>query len=246
MKTIDFSYFIERYIAGEMDEAEKQWFLKELEGNSELRHEVELRRNTDKVLMKQDVMNLRKKLNEIEHKKSAGSANTKRGLIKYAAVAAIFIIAGGIILFSTQRKISNDEILDRYYMTYEATVSTRSVNEISNSDFNLALEYYKIHDYKNAAIYFNKVIFNEPANMHSTFLNGLSNFEISNFPEAKRSFSRVIDDNNNLFIDHAQWYLSLCYIKTDEQQKAREQLEKIGKSGSIYKKNAKQILRRIK
>jgi tetratricopeptide (TPR) repeat protein len=246
MKTIDFSYFIERYIAGEMDEAERQWFLKELDGNSELKHEVELRRNTDKVLLNQDVMNLRKKLIEIEHKKVASSTIAKRGRIKYAAAVAIFVIAGGITLFSTRGKLSNDEIMDRYYKSYEATVSTRSVNEISNTDFNLALEYYKIHDYKNAAIYFNKVIDNEPTNMHSTFLNGLSNFETNNYPEAKKSFSKVVDDNNNLFIDHAQWYLSLCYIKTDEPLKAREQLEKIEKSGSIYNKNAKQILRRLK
>ena len=38
MKTIDFSYFIERYNAGEMSESEKQWFLKELEGNEKLRN----------------------------------------------------------------------------------------------------------------------------------------------------------------------------------------------------------------
>ena len=32
MKTIDFSYFIERYNAGEMSDAEKEWFQKELKG----------------------------------------------------------------------------------------------------------------------------------------------------------------------------------------------------------------------
>ncbi len=47
MKTIDFSYFIERYNAGEMDEAEKQWFRKELRDNEKLRNEVELRSKTD-------------------------------------------------------------------------------------------------------------------------------------------------------------------------------------------------------
>jgi hypothetical protein len=33
MKTIDFSYFVERYNAGEMDQNERVWFKKELEGN---------------------------------------------------------------------------------------------------------------------------------------------------------------------------------------------------------------------
>jgi hypothetical protein len=37
MKTIDFSYFIERYNAGEMSSDEEQWFNKELIGNDMLR-----------------------------------------------------------------------------------------------------------------------------------------------------------------------------------------------------------------
>jgi len=40
MKTIDFSYFIERYNTGEMDTMEKKWFIKELEGNKALQKEV--------------------------------------------------------------------------------------------------------------------------------------------------------------------------------------------------------------
>ena len=66
MKTIDFSYFIERYNAGEMDEAEKEWFRKELQKNEMLRKEVELRSRTDAVLKNHDLMKLRSKLNAIE------------------------------------------------------------------------------------------------------------------------------------------------------------------------------------
>jgi hypothetical protein len=69
MKTIDFSYFIERYNAGEMSESEKQWFLKELEGNEKLRNEVNLRKRTDEILKNQNVMSLRNKLSEIENRR---------------------------------------------------------------------------------------------------------------------------------------------------------------------------------
>ena len=66
MKTIDFSYFIERYNANEMSDTEKQWFLRELEGNEKLRNEVNLRKRTDEILSNQNVMSLRSKLSEIE------------------------------------------------------------------------------------------------------------------------------------------------------------------------------------
>jgi hypothetical protein len=71
MKTIDFSYFIERHIAGEMSDAEKQWFLKELDGNEKLRNEVNLRKRTDEILNNQNIMSLRSKLSEIEKNRSA-------------------------------------------------------------------------------------------------------------------------------------------------------------------------------
>jgi len=248
MKTIDFSYFIERYNAGEMDDAEKEWFRKELNNNEKLRKEVDLRRRTDTILKNQDVMNLRNKLNAIEKKRSVPLPARKPGRrinIRYAAAIAGVVIIGSIALLS-DRQLSSDEIIDRFYKPYEAESSLRSVELVKNQDYKLALEYYNINDYRNAAIYFEKVIENEPGNMHSTLLNGISNFEIQNYPEAEGSFSKVIDDNNNYYIDHAQWYLALCYIKTDEKLKAVDQLAIIEKSRTIYRKDAKRILRSLK
>jgi len=247
MKTIDFSYFIERYIAGEMDDAEKQWFIKELNENEKLRKEVELRRKTDAILKNQDIMNLRNKLISIEKSRESPLPSKKPGRhinIKYAAAIAGFVIIGTIALLSN-RQLGSNEILDRFYKPYEATSSLRSEEMIKNQDYKLALEYYNIHDYRNAAIYFTKVLENDPGNMHSELLNGISNFENQNYPEAKGSFSKVIADNNNYYIDHAQWYLALCYIKTEEKQKAIDQLAIIKKSRTIYRKDARKILRSL-
>lgn len=247
MKTIDFSYFIERFIAGDMDETEKKWFLKEMEGNLGLRHEVDLRMKTDKVLEKQDVLDLRRKLARIESERAGVAPAIKPRKIRYAAVIVLLlIVSGGTYYMTSRTTLTGDQIIERYYNRYEAAATTRSGMESSNTEFNLALDYYKIHDYKNAAILFSKVINNEPGDMHSTFLNGVSNFEISNYPEAKNSFSRVITDDDNLFIDHAEWYLALCYIRTGETEKAKDQLKKIIGTESIYRKEAKQVLRRLK
>ena len=248
MKTIDFSYFIERYNAGEMNDSEKEWFHKELEGNEGLRHEVDLRRRTDMVVKNQDIINLRNKLKSIEKKREENIPvkNPRKPVnMKYAAIIAGLIIIGGIAIFSN-RHLNKDEILDRYYRSYETTTTSRSDITETNPDYTLALEYYNIHDYRNAAIYFSKVLEKEPVNMHSTLMYGISNYEISNYPEAKRSFVKVIDDNNNLYMDHAHWYLALCYIKTDEQDKAMEQLAGIRRSNSIYQKDARKISRMLK
>jgi tetratricopeptide (TPR) repeat protein len=248
MKTIDFSYFIERYISGEMNEAEQNWFLKELNGNSGLREEVALRKKADMVLKKPEIIQLRNKLSEIEKNREIripSKANKKRFPISIAAAAAGLIIMGSIVFWGGKH-FTNDEIITQYYNTYEEVSVSRSLHSDAGNDYSTGIEYYNIHDFKNAAIYFSKVLSNDPNNMESTMLYGTSNFEVKNYPEAKRSFSKVIDNNNNLFIEDAKWYLALCYLQTNDMTKASDELAAIKNSKSIYRKNAGEILRKIK
>jgi tetratricopeptide (TPR) repeat protein len=249
MKTIDFSYFIERFNAGEMNEAERTWFLKELENNEKLRNEVELRNKTDMVLKRHNVIQLRNKLSEIEMKRAAKPVKNpvKRFYFRYAAVIAGFILVGSITLYYFYgRSLSTDEILNRFYKSYEVTSPSRSQQAILNSDYSTAIEYYNSHDYRSAALYFSKVLDTDPKYMESTMLHGVSNFEVKNYTDAESSFNKVIHNDDNLFIEDAQWYLALCYLRTDERVKAVDQLNAIIRSASIYKADAKRIMRRMK
>jgi tetratricopeptide (TPR) repeat protein len=249
MKTIDFSHFIERYLAGEMGEEEKGWFEKELEGNTKLSAEVELRRKTDLILKQQDIMNLRNKLSSIEKQrkevKIPAATASRAGYIKYAAVLTALIVIGSIFIFK-DRHMANDELVSKYYRGYEPPAVQRSATTTLNANFTLALEFYNTDDFANAARFFSKVIESDPKDMQSVLLYGVSNFEDKKYPEAKKSFVSVIDDNNNLFIETAQWYLAMCYIKTDENEKARGQLQLIANEGGLYAKNARKIMKSLK
>ncbi len=248
MKTIDFSYFIERYNADEMSEAEKEWFLKELDGNESLKYEIRIRKQADDVLKDQATISLRNKLSKIEEQRRTVVPEKKpgnRAYYKYAAVLAIFIIIGGIAMFSG-KELSSDVILERYYKPYEAPANQRSVRSDTNDDFALALEFYNSHDYEKAASLFSKVLETNPKDMQSVLLKGVSNFEEQKYPDAKDSFSKVIDDNNNLFIETAKWYLALCYVKTNDNERAMAYLATISNEGGIYAKDARKIARKLK
>jgi len=249
MKTIDFSYFIERYNAGEMSDTEKQWFQKELDGNEKLRNEVNLSKRTDEILKNQKVMSLRNKLSELENQRNAVKNpvkdSKKPAYIKYAAVIAGLILIGSLTLFSGKH-LSSKEIVNQYYKAYEPPTSQRSAQSGTDADFTLAMEFYNIHDYDNAAILFTKVLENKPNDMQTLLLKGVANFEEKKYPEAKQSFGRVIDDKDNLYIDHAKWYLALCYLNTNETEKAKQLFEFIGKESGIYQNDAKKIVRDLK
>jgi tetratricopeptide (TPR) repeat protein len=248
MKKIDFSYFVERYVTGDMNDDEKKWFEKELEGNEKLRKDVELSRSTDEILKKRDIALLRSKLSEIEkqHQISIPVNKTRKPVyLKYAAVVTGLALISSVVIFSG-RTLSSEEIIDRYYKTYEPPSTQRSALTISNSDFTMALDLYNTHNYEKAAILFNKVLKTNPKDMQSTLLYGVANFEDKKYPDAKQSFVNVINDNNNLFIESAKWYLALCYVKTNDKEKAVQQLKMIKSEGGIYKNDAKKIIRRLK
>jgi TolA-binding protein len=249
MKTIDFSYFIERYNAGEMSDSGRKWFEKELDCNDKLRNEVILRKRTDEILKNQNVISLRNKLSSIENQRKESSTLAKNPkkirYIRSAAVIAGLILIGSIALF-TGKSLNNETIMKKYYKVYEPPASQRSATTGTDTDFTLALEFYNKRDYERAAALFNKVLGNKPNDMEVVLLNGVSNFEEKKYPEAKQSFGKVIDDKNNLYIDQAQWYLALCYINTNETDKAKQLFKVIVKEGSIYKDNARKIIRGLK
>jgi len=249
MKTIDFSYFIERYNAGEMNEAEKAWFRKELEEKEKLRDEVALRQKTDMVIKDHNIIMLRNKLTAIDKKRAEagpGKNNRKHFPLTRAAVIAGIILAGSLAFLST-RNLDNEEIFDRFNKPYDITANLRSAGALANKDyFSVAIDYYNIRDYHNAALNFSKVPGSHPKYMESAMLYGVSKFEEQNYAEAKKSFAKVIDNNKNYFVEDAHWYLALCYLKTGENEKAASELTFIKRSESIHSSNARKILRRMK
>lgn len=248
MKTKDYSYFIERYISFEMTESEKQWFIREIEGNEELRREVDLRKRSEEILKKQAIISLRTKLADIENQRVArkrAAALSKISVVKYAAVFAGVALITSLILF-TGRTLTSEEIVNKYYEAYEAPSSQRSSEYNENTEYILGLKYYNAQDYKNAASQFAKVLEMNPGDMQTHLLSGVSNMEEKRYSEAKSSFNTVINDNNNLFIESAKWYLALCYLKTEDISKASSLLINIRDESGLYSKDAKKILRKIK
>lgn len=248
MKTKDFSYFIERYNALEMSDSERQWFLMEMEGNEQLKKEVDLRRQTDDILKKQAVMSLRHKLSEIDRdrfERKRSRTLSRMSVIRYAALFAGVVVVTSLILFSGQ-SLTSEEIVSQFYKSYEAPSAQRSVNSEANPNYILGLKYYNDRDYSNAASQFAKVLESNPYDMQSHMLSGVSSMEEKQYNEAKISFNTVIDDNNNLFIESARWYLALCYVKTEDKERASQLLLLIKNDGGLYSKDAKKVLRKLK
>ena len=56
----------------------------------------------------------------------------------------------------------------------------------------------------------------------------------------------MILHGDNLFIEEAEWYKSLCYIKMNDTGKAKEQLLRIVERKGYYANDAKAVLRKMR
>jgi len=247
MKTIDYSYFIERYNAGEMDKTEIKWFEKELNGNDSLCQEVMIRKKADQMLLHHDLISLRNKLSSLEKarkEKLVESAAKKATAIRYAAAFAGLVLIGSLFMI-TGKNQGTASLYSKNFSAYESPGPSRTPQLSVDDQFVKALQYYSEKDFLNAKALFTEYLNNNPENMQAMLLYGVTEMENKNYPDAKSSFNKIINNRNNLYIDHARWYLALCNIATGETAEAKQQMLAIKKSDSIYRNKARKILRNL-
>jgi TolA-binding protein len=243
MKTIDFSYFIERYHAGEMDQTEKKWFEKELQGNKSLQNEVLLRRKTDIILERQDLISLRNKLASIEkarREEMAQSGKLKTPRFRFAAVLTGLVVIGSMLFFSFNTR-SPEKLYSDFYKVYNYPDNTRS----AGNSFNEAIDYFNKKEFTKALAGFQSYLKTYPGSSKIDFLSGVSNLELKNYPDAEISFNKVLKREVSLYTEDANWCLAMCYLATKDKIRARDQLQMIVKSESNYGKSARKILRHL-
>jgi len=227
-----------------MQNAEKKWFEAELEGNPGLKKELELRRKINSHLENQDAIAFRQILMKAEarHRKAADKRKVAaKQLVQYAAVFAGLILIASIGLYSL---INNADvnIAEKYTPEYVPLSVTRSSSTSIDEAYTRATEYYNAGDYTEAIEWFNMIV---DSDMQVEFMKGSSHMKISQYEEAIGSFSKVVDDNDNLFIEDARFYLAVCYLQTGEEDISKKLLADIINSENRHKKEARKLLRKI-
>ena len=246
---INYSEFIERYLDGEMTAQELIWFEKELDSNEWLQNELNLRKKVNQAILDESSMKYKDELEEayadyINDDKV--SSDRKRKFI-VAGSALISVVAGAILILNlTGKQYTNEQLFDRYYKSYEPNTTFRSADNELNSDLVLAMRFYENREYNEALKLFERILVNDPSRIGVNFYSGVSQMEIENYELAGKSFDKVIDDRYNMYIEQAEWYLSLCYIITGQDENAAHLLEKIINDNSFYRKEARSMLKKLR
>jgi len=248
MKTINVNNTIENFLSGNACNAEKTWLNREMKRDPLLAREVELRRRTDEILDDREILDLRAKLNAIEMKKRSAGGLRKAAAktSSYAAAVVMAALISSALYFFLRPDPSPEKLYTTYYEKYESPGASRSAASAGDILMENAIASYSAKEYDKAIGYLEQVIANEQGNMESVFMHGMANMEANNYPVASGSFTRVIEHNDNLYLEDAAWYLGLCYMMTDNREKAVSQFDAIAGSKSRYSRQAARLSRKIR
>lgn len=248
-RKLKYSQLIDRFINGEMNEDELRWFGKELQSNAELSGELRLDKDIDNILLDEDVVEFRRKLISVFNESKQIEATTKivrmqprRWQLVAAAAIAVLMIAGGAILLTQQRSYTAEKLFSMYYDTDRTIELTRS----GNANIVEAILKFQQKDFQGASLLFAEILDRDSSNIAVWFYNGISYIETNRIDDAVKAFRYIVDDKNNLYVEHAEWYLGLCYLKNEQIDFAVEQFRKIAADQKNYhNKEANKVLEKL-
>ncbi|MEN8116889.1 MAG: hypothetical protein ABFS16_07915 [Bacteroidota bacterium] len=242
---------IEDFIDGILEEEFLAEFEAELDENTDLIAEVSLRSNVNEAITENDVQSLRNRLNKA--RVEAEEKETKSMILPRAdvtslrfwrnSVAMIILLIGmaGVLNIGF---ISTDKTYDKFYNT-PTWSSERSV-ESTLSELQEAQLKYQDKDWLGAINVFENVNMPEKEMFVPQFYTGSSYQNLNNYEKAIAEYTGVINHADNMFVEEAEWYRALCYLKLNKTVEAEKELLAVIERKGHFEKDAKAIIRRLK
>jgi tetratricopeptide (TPR) repeat protein len=235
---------IEQFLADEMAPTERTAFVKELKMNPDLAEELKLSQSIDAALLRDDILGLRKQLID------ASNSNTNETPVKrlkntkwwYAAASVVVVFALSTTLyFQNKHSVSNDSLFSQYYSSENIIDQTRGDENIVE-----AVIKFQQKDFVAASGLFNKILLKDNSNIAVWFYYGIANIETKNYDNSIKAFNTIIAQNDNLYIEHAEWYLGLCYLKNNQKDKAIDQFVVVATNpDNFHHQEANNILEKL-
>ncbi len=245
-------HILQKYLDNELSEKELARFEQELNASPELLVDLDLYKEVDEAIADTEVLDFRAQLTDLREE-TRRSENGRRVFRftrpwHYAASAALALLVAIGLATVLGRPLSNSDLFVKYMKPYELVLTNRSIdNEATQFLMNQAQDYFLKGEFELAVDRFEELLVINAEKVEADFYLGLSNMELTKYLDASESFNRVIEHNDNLYVQKAQWFLSGCLLAMDETDRARRQLAMIASSSNhYYQSDAEKILKRMK
>ncbi len=245
-------HIFQKYLDRELSESELDRFEQELKASPDLMGELELYQEVDEALADTEVLDFRAQLTDL--REETRRIDSGRRVFRftrpwhYAASAALALLVAIGLATVLGRPLSNSELFVKYMKPYELVLTNRSADNAQIQFLmNEAQEQYLNGNFARAVGFFDEVLELNNQMMEAEFYKGASYMGEELYVDASKSLTRVIEHNDNLFVQKAEWYLAGCLLALDETDRARRQLAMIASSANhYYQDDAAKIIKRMK
>lgn len=237
---------LDKFLMGLFDENEEKRIQAALTGDQELSLRLQERKDLMLGIEAYHARGFKDKLKEI-HNKSFGTATVKkeakrRSLLPWLAAAAIAMLVVAFFLLNNASTNTNALYADNF-KPYELSISQRD-----NTDEQLAqlLSLYDQGQYKEAIPVFNTLLTAENSNPVLRLGAGISELEEGDLVIARGHFEAILQSGDILYKDHAQWYLALTHLKSEDIEATKTALQVLVKDNDAdHHQEAVELLERL-
>jgi len=180
----------------------------------------------DMAIMEADVMNLRSQLQDIANQSqqvSTGRPWFRRiSSISAAAAVIIMLIVGGTFWLSfSDQGLKPEKLVDKYFepINYRSPVRGESAADFSRW-MDKAYSHYRDGNYKEALEFFEILEEESQGSPEIVTHAGICLWKLNRPKEALEHFNEVISDQDNAYVEDAQWFSVACLILDNEREEA--------------------------
>lgn len=238
---------IEAYLADELTAEERASFEEQMKTDANLAEEVSLQRDTHHLVgLYADQIAYKEKLRVIDQKMNAEGTKTiplfkrlmQSPVYRMAAVALVLVASAWVLLLFQK----NSAQLGRDAFTpYADVITYKGDAQSADSLIHQGMTSYNLKNYPAARASFEKLLQIYPDYPDAQFYMAMSLMAEKSYPEAIPYLENLLDAAK--YGEVAQWYLSLAYLSSDQEDKAREVLAVIiSEPAHGYTDKARQLL----
>jgi anti-sigma factor RsiW len=230
---------IERYLRGELSDAERRAFEAAMAQEEALQKEVALHRELEDTFGDPEYQQLLGVLKEVdagtaspaEKGKKVRLLRSRRWWMGIAATLLLLVAVTAVLLLRSDRTPSTDELFAQHFSPYPVDAFRTGEGQPPE-----ALRAYQAGRYAEAA----RLIEALPADSVTTlmtFYRGVALLADGQPTEAAPVFEKLLEENAlPILVQPSQWYLALAYLEEGAVEKARQRLEGIAEDEHHYRR----------
>jgi TolA-binding protein len=221
---------IQRYLDGDMPEAERAEFETTLASKPELQQQLEEYRQLQEAVFYQKRRTLWDKVQQLEaqhnEKKivSIDRPSNKTNWLPYAIAASVALLAIAWVSWWNQRALTPQELVAQN-LTFLDSLSNEFNPQTRGEESSLEQEAFAAYvdkDYEQAIFYFEQYLTDSSDALATLFL-GVSYLKEENYKSAVTALEKYLNNypsNEILYVEKANWSLVLAYIGNEQTEVA--------------------------